>query len=132
MAVNLSTLVRNARLDAIETQIGTTAKLTIFSGAKPTACSDADPAGALVQYTFASDWMTAAASGTKGKEAGAWSTTAAAGVAASFRIYANNGTTCGLQGTCDQGSGDLSFDNKTFTAGQTVVINTLTLTDGNA
>ena len=53
-------------------------------------------------------------------------------LAASFRIYANDGTTCGLQGTCDQGSGDLSFDNKTFSAGQTVVINTLTLTDGNA
>ena len=132
MAVNLSAAVRNARLDAIETTIGTTAKLTIFSGAKPTACSDADPAGALATYTFASNWMLDAASGTKGKEAGAWSTTASAGVAASFRIYANNGTTCGLQGTCDQGSGDLSFDNKTFSSGQTVVINTLTLTDGNA
>ena len=132
MAVNLSAAVRNARLDAIETTIGTTAKLTIFSGAKPTACSDADPAGALATYTFASNWMLDAASGTKGKEAGAWSTTASAGVAASFRIYANNGTTCGLQGTCDQGSGDLSFDNKTFSAGQTVVINTLTLTEANA
>jgi len=132
MAVNLSAAVRNARLDAIETTIGTTAKLTIFSGAKPTACSDADPAGALATYTFASNWMLDAASGTKGKEAGAWSTTASAGVAASFRIYANNGTTCGLQGTCDQGSGDLSFDNKTFSAGQTVVINTLTLTEANS
>ena len=132
MAVNLSAAVRNARLDAIETTIGTTAKLTIFSGAKPTACSDADPAGALATYTFASNWMLDAASGTKGKEAGAWSTTASAGVAASFRIYANNGTTCGLQGTCDQGSGDLSFDNKTFSSGQTVVINTLTLTEANS
>ena len=112
--------------------IGTTAKLKIFSGAKPTACSDADPAGALASYTFASDWMTAAASGTKGKEAGTWSTTASAGTAASFRVYANDGTTCGLQGSCGQGTGDLSFDNATFTAGQTVVINTLTLTDGNA
>jgi hypothetical protein len=132
MAVNLSVAVRNARLDAIETTINTTAKLKIFSGAKPTACSDADPAGALATYTFASDWMTAAASGTKGKEAGTWSTTASAGTAASFRVYANDGTTCGLQGSCGQGTGDLSFDNATFTSGQTVVINTLTLTDGNA
>jgi hypothetical protein len=132
MAVNLSVLVRNARLDAIETQIGTTAKMKIFSGAKPTACSDADPAGSLVTYTFASDWMTAAATGTKGKEAGAWSTTAAAGTAASFRVYANDGVTCGMQGSCGQGSGDISFDNATFTAGQTVVINTLTLTEANS
>ena len=131
MAIQLSIPVRNARLDVIESTIATTAKMKIFSGAVPAACSAADPAGLLVSYTFASDWMTAAATGTKGKEAGAWSTTAAAGVAASFRIYANDGTTCGLQGTCDQGSGDLSFDNKTFTAGQTVVINTFTLTDGN-
>jgi hypothetical protein len=131
MAIQLSVPVRNARLDAIETVVGTTAKLKIFSGTVPAACSAADPAGALVTYTFASDWMTAAASGTKGKEAGTWSTTAAAGVAASFRIYANDGVTCGVQGTCDQGSGDLSFDNKTFTAGQTVVINTMTYTDGN-
>ena len=41
MAVQLSVAVRNARLDAIETNIGTSAVLRIRSGAPPATCATA-------------------------------------------------------------------------------------------
>jgi hypothetical protein len=42
MAIKMSAAVRNARLDAIETAIGTAAVLKIRSGAPPTNITDAD------------------------------------------------------------------------------------------
>ncbi len=42
MALQYSTSVRNARLDAIETAIGTSAILKIFDGTKPSDCATAD------------------------------------------------------------------------------------------
>ena len=134
MALNLSVAVRNARLDTIETTISTAAKLRIFSGAKPTACSDADPSGQLVEIALPSDWLNAAGAGAK-TLLGTWSATAgAAGSAASFRIKDTAGTTCHIQGTVTAtgGGGDLTLDNISIANGQTVTINTFTITDGNA
>lgn len=132
MALQESIAVRNARLDAIETQIGATAVLKIFSGAVPANCAAADPAGALVSITLPSDWMSAAASGVKAK-LGTWSGTASGtGTALSFRVYASDGTTCGMQGTVGQGSGDLSLDNTSIVSGQTVTVSSFSITAGNA
>ena len=132
MAIQLSSAVRSARLDAIETTVAGTAKMKIFSNSS-TSCAAADPAGALLSMTLPNDWMSAATNGTKGILGGPWTTTAsAAGTAVEFRIYANDGTTCGLRGSCATAGGDLSFDNSTLANGQTVSIGTFTLTDGNA
>jgi hypothetical protein len=132
MALQESVAVRNARLDAIETTIGTAAKLKLFTGTVPANCAAADPAGTLVTLTLPTDWMNNASSGSK-TLLGTWSGTASAsGTAASFRLYASDGTTCGLQGTVGQGSGDLSLDNAAIVNGQTVTISTFTLTGGNA
>src|SRR5712691_10762344 len=89
--------VRNAKLDAVETTIGTGPLLKIFSGAEPANCAAADPAGLLVTITLPSDWMTNAAAGVKDKT-GAWSAAATgAGNAASFRVYDSTGATCHIQ-----------------------------------
>lgn len=133
MAIQLSVSVRNARLDAIETAIGVSAVLKIRTGAAPADCATADSGTVLATLNLPSDWMAAAASGSKAK-AGTWQDTSAdaAGTAAHFRIYASDGTTCHIQGTVGQGSGDLSLDNTNLAAGQAVTINSFTLTDGNA
>ncbi len=132
MALQLSTTVRNNRLDQIESTVGVSAKLYIFSGAVTANCAAADPTGLLVTMTLPSDWMNAASGGQK-TLLGSWSATAsAAGTAQSFRIKDNAGTTCHLQGTVGLGSGDLSLDNTSIANGQTVTIVTFTLTDGNA
>jgi hypothetical protein len=133
MSLQYSVAVRNARLDVVESTIGTAAVLKIFSGAVPANCAAANPTGELVSITLPSDWMAAAASGAKAKS-GTWSGTASSGSATtpqSFRIYASDGTTCGIQGTCGVGSGDLSVDG-VITSGQTVTVSSFSLTAGNA
>lgn len=134
MAIQLSVAVRNARLDAIETAIGTAAILKIRTGAAPANCATADSGTVLATLTLPSDWMAAAASGSKAM-AGTWQDTSAdaAGTAAHYRLYASDGTTCHMQGTVTAtgGGGDLTVDNTNFAAGQSFSITAFTLTDAN-
>lgn len=133
MTIQLSTAVRNARLDAIETTIGTSAVLKIRTGAQPADVATADSGTVLATINCPSDWAAAAASGAKAMS-GTWtdSSADASGTAAHFRLYASDGTTKHVQGSVGQGSGDLSLDNTNIAAGQVVTINTFTFTDGNA
>jgi len=131
MALQFSVLVRNALLDALETQIGATAVLRIRSGAAPATCATADSGTALASMTLPADWMAAASAGAKDKS-GTWSDASAdaAGTAAHFRIYASDGTTCGMQGTVTAtgGGGDLTLDNVVIASAQLVTITGFTLT----
>jgi len=132
MAIQLSDTVKNARLDAIETAIGTSPVLKIRTGAAPAAITDADSGTVLATLTLPSDWMAAASGGTKAKS-GTWEDTSAdaTGTAAHFRIYASNGTTQHMQGTVAATGGDMTVDNTSFAAGQSFTITGFTLTDGN-
>lgn len=133
-AVQLSTSVRNARLDQIESTIGTSAKLRIFTGAMPANCGTADSGTKLIEMSLPSDWMNNASSGTKTK-LGTWSDVGlAAGTAGYFRVYDSGFAACALQGTVTAtgGGGDMTVDNTSIAVGQTVTVNTFTLTDGNA
>lgn len=135
MAVQLSVSVRNGRLDAIETVIGTSAVLKIRSGSVPANCAAADTGTVLASITCPSDWMDAASSGSKSKS-GTWEDLSAdaTGTAGHFRIYDSTGTTCHLQGTvtATSGGGDMEVSSTSFTAGQSFTVTTFTLTDGNA
>lgn len=135
MAIQLSTTVRNARLDAIETAIGASAVLKIRSGSAPANVAAADSGTVLATLSLPSDWLAAASSGSKAKS-GTWQDTSAdaTGTAAHFRIYASDGTTAHIQGTVTVtgGGGDMTVDSVSFTAGQSFTISTFTLTDGNA
>ena len=134
MAVKFSVAVRNARLDALETAIGTSAVLKIRSGAAPTNITDADSGTVLATLSLPSDWMSNAASGSKSKS-GTWQDTSAdnTGTAAHFRLYASDGTTQHMQGsiTATGGGGDMTVDNTSFVAGQSFTVTAFTLTDGN-
>jgi hypothetical protein len=135
MTIQLSTTVRNARLDAIETAIGATAVMRIRTGAQPADCAQADSGTLLAELTLPSDWLAAAAAGAKAKS-GTWQDASAngTGTAAHFRIYESTGTTCHLQGsiTITGGGGDMEVDNTSFAAGQQFTVTSFTLTDGNA
>ena len=134
MTVQLSVSARNAKLDAIETAIGTSAVLKIRSGSQPATCATADSGTVLATLSLPSDWMAAASSGSKAKS-GTWSDSSAdaSGTAAHFRIYASDGTTCHMQGsvTITGGGGDMTVDSVTFTAGQSFTVSSFTLTEGN-
>ena len=132
MAIQLSVTVRNARINAIETAVGTSPKLRIFSLAQPANCAASSTGTMLCELALPSDWAGAAASGASAL-AGTWTGTAAAtGTAAHYRLFDTAGTTCHQQGSVGQGSGDLSLDNTSIVSGQTVNITTWTTTDGNA
>lgn len=135
MTVQLSVAVRNARLDAIETQIGTAARLKIRTGAPPATCATADSGTVLADISCPSDWLAAAASGSKALS-GTWQDAAAdaTGTAEHFRLYASDGTTCGMQGTVTitGGGGDMTVDNTSFATGQVFNVTSFTLTDGNS
>lgn len=135
MSIQFSVAVRNARLDAIESTIGTSPILKIRSGAAPANCATADSGTVLATLTLPSDWMAAASNGTKAMS-GTWSDADgvdATGTAAHFRIYASDGTTCHMQGTVTAtgGGGDMTVDNTSFAAGQAFSITSFTLIEGN-
>lgn len=133
MAVQLSTNVRNAKLNAIETEIGTSPVLKVFSGSQPANCAAADSGTQLANMTLPSDWMNAASGGTKALS-GTWQDLSAdaTGTAGHWRIYASGGT-CHMQGsvTATGGGGDLTFSTTSFTASQIVEITGFTWTEGN-
>ena len=135
MAVKISVLVRNARLDAIEATIGVSAVLMIREGAAPAGIADADSGAVLATLTLPVDWMGDAAIGAKAL-AGVWSDTVAdnTGTAGHFRIYASGGVTQHMQGTITAtgGGGDMTLDSIAIVAGQTVTITACNFTEENA
>lgn len=135
MSLQLSVAVRNARLDSIESTVGTSPILKIRTGAPPASCATADSGTVLATLTLPSDWAAAASSGAKAKS-GTWQDTSAdaTGTAAHFRLYASDGTTCHMQGTITAtgGGGDMTLDNTSLASGQSFTITTFSLTDGNS
>jgi hypothetical protein len=133
MSLQLSTTVRNARLDAIETAIGASAVLKMRTGAAPANCGTADSGTVIATLSLPSDWMAAAGSGSKAMS-GSWADASAdaSGTMAHFRIYASDGTTCHLQGTVGTSAADLIVDNTSVNAGQSFTITGFTFTDANA
>jgi len=109
MAFQYSVAVRNATLDPIESTIGASAKLYIYSGSVPANCAAAATDTLLASGTLPSDWMNAAS-------------------------LDNAGTTVGIQGTVTAtgAGGDMTLDNTSIAVSQVVNITTFTLTAGGA
>ena len=135
MAIQFSVAVRNARLDTVETTVGTSAVLKIRTGTAPADVATADSGTVLATLTLPSDWMAAASGGSKALS-GTWEDTSAdaTGTAGHFRLYASDGTTAHMQGTVTVtgGGGDMTVDNTSFATGQAFTVTGFTLTDGNA
>ncbi len=128
MAIQFSEAVANAMLDQIETTVGTTPVLEIRSGSAPANCAASDTGTLLASLTLPSDWMAAASSGAKAKS-GTWQDTSAdnSGTAAHYRLKASGGTVHS-QGTVTAtgGGGDMTLDNTSISAGQSVTITSWT------
>lgn len=101
MTVQLSVAVRNARLDVIETTIGTSPTVEVRTGAMPANCAASATGTVLATITNPSDWMNAASSGSK-TLLGTWQDLLAdaSGLAGYFRVI--GGGNCHIQGLCSQ------------------------------
>lgn len=135
MTIQLGTTLRNNMLDQIESTTGTSAILTIRTGAQPANCGTANSGTVLATLNLPSDWMNAASGGTK-TLLGTWqdASSDATGTAAHFRIHDSGGTVCHMQGsiTATGGGGDMELTTTSLVATQPFSITTFTLTAGNA
>ena len=127
MAFQEGVLLRNAKLNAINTNLGGTATLKVFSGAEPVNCAAADPSGLLVTINLPASPFAAASAGAVALS-GTWSASASGtGTAASWRIYDSSGN-CAFQGNTT----DMVFNNTSIASGQTVTVNSFSITAGNS
>jgi hypothetical protein len=134
MAFQFSIATRNAWLDAIEVAIGASAKLELWTGAKPANCAAAPTGTKLASVACPADYLAAAVNGSK-LLAGAWSFVGlAAGDAGYFRLVDNTGATCHVQGsvTATGGGGDMTIDNVNIAVGQAGSVTAFTITAGGA
>lgn len=133
MALQFSVTVRNARLDIVESTIGTAPTLELRTGAPPANCAAADTGTVVATMTLPSDFLNAASGGSKTLN-GTWQDLSAdnAGTVGHFRI--KQGGTSHVQGTVTNtgGGGDMTLDNVVLAAGQQVSITAFTLNEGNA
>lgn len=134
MTINYSDAVRDAKNDAVETAIGVSPKLRIYTGSKPANAAAGRTGTLLVEIPLPSDWMANSSAGVKALT-GTWPTTAATGTgtAGYYSIMNNAGSTCHEQGTVTAtgGGGDMTVDNTSINSGQNVTITGFTKTDGN-
>jgi hypothetical protein len=130
MAFQYGATLRNNQVSQIQTTIGGTGRLVIFSGAEPANCAAADPAGPLATIALPASFLTSTGGVTT--IAGSWSATASAtGTAASFRMYDTpvSAGVCHVQGNVTT---DLVLNNTSITSGQTVTVTSFSVTAGNA
>lgn len=133
MTIQMSAAVRNAMMNAYEATIGASAKLRIYTGAKPAALTDAATGTLLIEMTLPADWMSAAAGGTIAK-AGTWSGDGIAeGEAGYYRILNSAGTTAHEQGTVGMSGPDVDMiiNNTDVAINQNVTVTTFSKTAGN-
>lgn len=97
--IQFSDAVRNDALATIETTIGTSPKLRLYTDSTPANCAAASVGTLLVEMALPLDWMAAPSAGQVAK-LGTWSGTAiAAGTIGYYRIFDTAGTTCHEQGS---------------------------------
>ena len=132
MALTYSTAIANAKLDIVESTIGTSAILKIRTGAPPATVAGASTGTVLATVNLPSDWMAAASARSKAKS-GTWTDASAdaTGTAGHFEITASDGTTVGMRGTVGTSSADMIVNTVSFVSGDSFSVTTFTLNAGN-
>lgn len=133
MAIKYDTTTRNSMLDALNTRIGTSAKVRIYNGTRPANVGTAITSQTmLVELTCnATAFAAAAASGVLTANAISNGTAAATGTASWSRVFQSNGTTAIADADVATSGSDLNLNNTSIATGQTVSVTSFTITDGN-
>ena len=123
MAVTLNTTLRNARANAITTEAGATAKLTIYTAAY---------AGILVTCTCNATFAPGASNGVLTLNSITTGTATGVGTAAIARLFKTDGTTMVIEGLTVGTSGtNIVITNTTIAINDTVAVTSATITEGN-
>lgn len=131
MAIGMATALRNARLDAITTFVGASAKLNIYNGSQPATGGTATTL--LAQLTCNATFAAAAASGVLTLNAIAVQTAAAAsGTATWARLYKSDGVTFVMDMTVGTSGADIILDTVAIVVNAQVSVTSATITEANA
>jgi hypothetical protein len=123
MAIQLSDDVRNAMLEAIETTIGPSPRVRLYTGPPPANCAASATGTLLADFVLASDWAANAGSGSKTFNTVSSATGLATGDVGHMRIC-NSAGVAKEQCTVSEagGGGDAIIDNKHIVIGAAVDI----------
>ena len=129
MALQFSTTLRNAMLDAITSAVGASGKLRIYSGTKPADVASAITGTLLAELTCNATFAAAASNGVLTLNAITSDSSAdATGTATYFRIYKSDGTTAVLQGDVGTSGSDFNLNTTSLVSGATVACSSFTIT----
>lgn len=129
MALGFVTTLRNARLDAITTAVGTSAKIRIYSGTRPATGGTATTL--LAELPCSATFAPAAASGVLTLNAITQDSSAdATGTAAWFRVLTSANAAV-VDGNVGTSGSDLNLNTTSIVTGGPVAISSFTITEGN-
>lgn len=134
MTVQLSTAVRNAKLDAVTATIGSSPLLRIYNGTPPANVATALSGNTLLSELAMSATPFPAASGgvltanSIANDSSADNT----GTASFYRVYKSDGTTAEIQGAVGTSASDLNLNTTSIVAGGPVAVTSFTYTEANA
>ena len=131
MTVGYSTALRNARLDAITSAVGTSGLLRIYDGVRP--ASGGTATNLLAQLTFSSVFASPAGSGILTANSIAQESSAdATGIATWARITTSGGTFVADLGVGTAGQGqEVTLNTSNIVSGGVVACTSLIITAGN-
>lgn len=133
MALKLSTTLRNARLDAITTAVGSNGILRIYSGTRPANVAAAISGTLLAELTCSATFAPAASGGVLTVNAVTQDSSAdATGTATHFRQWRSDGTTAVIDGDVGTSGSDLNLNTTSIVAGGPVSVTSYVLTEGGA
>lgn len=131
MAIQYSATHRTNAMTQLNTDIGASAVIKIFTGTMPATCATADTGTNIATFAGNAGGFGTASGGVLTASAVA-STTGinGGGTAGYFRIYPSAATTTNavVQGLCAASGSDMNLTNTSIAAGQTVNFTSLTVT----
>ncbi len=133
MALKMSAAVRNAMLDAITTQVGTTAKLRIYSGTRPANVAASITGTLLAELTCSATFAPSASGGVLTLYSITSDSSAdATGTATHFRLWNSAGSVAMVDGDVGTSGSDLNLNTTSIVTGAAVSVTSFTITAGNA
>lgn len=130
MALAYSTTLRNARLDAISTAVGSGGLIRIYDGTRPATGGTATTK--LAELTVSGAFAAAASAGVLTVNTVTSDSSAdATGTATWFRVTTSGGTAV-IDGNVGTSGSDLNLNTTSIVSGGPVAITSFTITAGNA
>ena len=130
MAIKYSTTIIGDRLTTLNTDIGTSAKLRIYSGTRPANVNAALSGNTLLAELIcnAAGFGTVSAGALTAAAIASDASADATGTATFFRLFKSDGTTACIDGDVAVSSSDLNLTSTSITAGQTVGVSSFVIT----